>query len=280
MTAPLRHPFDRHIDLVDQVAAIAPPPKAWAELRDRYDGLLGFHETPMLDKLIEAVVNGDGDVPQLRALALAEGLHERAETVIAVRTQVYPRLIQAYAKVADANYAKVAAEFDHVAGEFATAAVAGNPEASGESIFGQPDPVRTGWLDAAKHAADLNRLTPILVAAAELCGINAAADDTWLLALVIDTAGLHRRRVWEAWRVKGGRCGHWAALAALGAQIRAADLDSFEPYREPRPLIRKQFPRPGPGNRGLYDVVIVDPEDGPDTPQVEEPKPRRKALAR
>jgi hypothetical protein len=66
----------------------------------------------------------------------------------------------------------------------------------------------------------------------------------------------------------------------LGARIRAADLDGFELYRTPKPLIRKQFPKPGPGNRGIYDVVITDPEDEGFTPPEEEPKPRRRVLAR
>jgi hypothetical protein len=178
--------------------------------------------------------------------------------------------------VAAANYAKVAAEFDRVAGEFTTAAVAGNPEADASALVGEADPARKGWLDAAVYAAELDRLVPVLQAAAELCGIDTR-DDTWLLPLVIDTTGMHRRRVWEAWQVEGGRCGRWAALAGLGAQIRAAELDGFEPYRTPKPLIRKQFPKPGPGNRGIYDVVIVDPEDPDYTPPVEEPK-RRRAL--
>jgi len=62
----------------------------------------------------------------------------------------------------------------------------------------------------------------------------------------------------------------------LGARIRAADLDTFEPYRLPKPLISKQFPKPGPGNRGIYDVVVIDPEDE-DVP-AEEPPERRRAL--
>jgi hypothetical protein len=36
------------------------------------------------------------------------------------------------------------------------------------------------------------------------------------------------------------------ALAAQGARIRGADLDDgFEPYRTPKPLIRRQFPAGG-----------------------------------
>jgi len=76
----------------------------------------------------------------------------------------------------------------------------------------------------------------------------------------------------------GERCGHWSSLTTLGATIRACDLEAFEPYRTPKPLIRKQFPLGCPDSRGLYRVEITDPEDEGYTPP-EEPKPRE-ALAR
>ena len=142
--------------------------------------------------------------------------------------------------------------------------------------MGESNRVRTGWLDTAKNAAALDRLVPILQAAAELCGVYSG-DDTALLPLVIDTSSLHRRRVWEAWKAAGERCGRWSALAALGARIRAADLEGFEPYRKQKPLIRRQFPILGPGNRHIYRPVVIDSEDSED---YEEPKLSRKALAR
>jgi len=103
--------------------------------------------------------------------------------------------------------------------------------------------------------------------------------------LVIDTARLHRRRLWEAWTTHGERCERWSGLAALGAKIRAwpaADLDSFEAYRTPKPLVCKQFPLGSPDSRGLYRVEVVDPEDEDYLPPVEEPPKRRprRALAR
>src|SRR5262249_1620734 len=67
---------------------------------------------------------------------------------------------------------------------------------------------------------------------------------------------LHRRRLWEAWKAVGERCGRWSALAGLGARIRAADLEG---YRTPKPLIRRQFPFGGPDSRGMYRVKITDP---------------------
>jgi hypothetical protein len=133
----------------------------------------------------------------------------------------------------------VAKAFDTAATKFTAAAKECDPEADSDAVVGQPDSVRQGRLDSTLHAVELDRLTPVLQAAAELCGIYTGRDDTWLLPLLIDTTGLHRRRVWEAWRSAGERCGRWSALAALGARIRAADLEGFELYREPKPLIHK-----------------------------------------
>jgi len=53
-----------------------------------------------------------------------------------------------------------------------------------------------------------------------------------------------------------GRCSRWAGLLALGVTLRAATLDAFEPYREPRPLEIRQV-RAGLGLR----QEAFDPED-------------------
>jgi hypothetical protein len=65
----------------------------------------------------------------------------------------------------------------------------------------------------------------------------------------------------------------------MGARIRAADLEGFEPYRTPKRLIYKQFPAGGPDSRGIYKPVIIDPEDEDYTPPPEEPKHRRGRVA-
>jgi hypothetical protein len=193
------------------------------------------------------------------------------------RAETYPRLVAAYSEVAASNYGKVGKEFDAVATAFTAAAKQCDPEADADAIVEQPDSVRQGWLDSTVHAAELDRLVPVLRAAAELCGVSSA-DDTWLLPLVCDPSGCDRRRVWEAWKADAARCGRWGALAGLGARIRAADLQGFEPYRMPRPLVRKQFPVGGPNSRGIYRPEIIDPENEDYVPP-EEPK-RRRALAR
>lgn len=206
----------------------------------------------------------------------SEAIPERADIVVAVRAATYPKLVQLYSEVAGSNYAKVGAEFDATANDFTTSANKCDPETDSDTVVGQPHSVQTAWLDCAKFVARLDRLVPVLQSAAELCGISTAYD-TALLPLVIDPFGLHRRRCWEAWKRDGGRCGRWSALVALGARIRAADLDGFGPNREPKALIHKQFPT---SERGIYRPVVIDPEDEDFVPPPEEEPKRRRALAR
>jgi hypothetical protein len=142
----------------------------------------------------------------------------------------------------------VVAEFDWVTTKFSVNAAKGDPEADGESIVGQPDAVRTGWLDAHRFAAEIDRLVVPLVAAGDLCGVRLPRrdGDAVLLPMVCDPNDLHRRCVWEARGCNGSRCRHWSALVALGVTIRAWPADQlaeFQPYRQPKPLVSRQFPR-------------------------------------
>ena len=273
-----REPLDQHIKLVDLIAALAPPPPDWVAVRDRWDQFMELAAVPIRDRLVSAIVGGDGDIPMLRALACSEaGAGSRADVIVEVRGRVYPELIRLYAEAAADNYALVGKQFDSVAAKFTTAAgKCGDHEASSEDVVGQPNTVRDAWLDAAKHAAELDRLVPVLRAAAELAGISTA-DDTVLLPLLVDPGDAHRRRVWEAFKADGVRTGRWGALAGLGVRIRACELLELAPYRLPKPLVHKQFPAAGPDNRGVYQAVTIDPEDEGYEPPGE---PRRRALAR
>jgi hypothetical protein len=49
-------------------------------------------------------------------------------------------------------------------------------------------------------------------------------------------------------------------LARLGVHIRAANLDTYTPYRPPRPIEVRQEQQPG-APRGVIRRVEVDPED-------------------
>jgi hypothetical protein len=96
-----------------------------------------------------------------------------------------------------------------------------------------------------------------------------------------DPGELHRRRVLDAFAAEG-RCGRWSALAALGATIRAwpaGQLDTFAPYRSPRPLEHRI--RPSAGGDALharYENYVYDPEDGPE--QAPEPQPVKRRRIR
>lgn len=82
---------------------------------------------------------------------------------------------------------------------------------------------------------------------------SVVSANTMLIPLLVDTDGQHSRKLWTACSREGGRTGRWGALAALGADIRAfpaGQLENFTTYREPRPLIRKQFPA-GPGSNSF-----------------------------
>jgi hypothetical protein len=132
-------------------------------------------------------------------------------------------------------------------------------------------------------ATTLDRLVPVLSAAAQLCGMpesvgrDGGGRDAILLPLVCDPGALHRRRVWEAFAAKG-RCGRWSALVELGARIRAAELDTFSVYRAPRP---KQY-RVVPGSTTTYGATMhwFDPEDAPEPEPAPKPRRRVRQLAR
>jgi hypothetical protein len=110
---------------------------------------------------------------------------------------------------------------------------------------------------AERHAAELDAATPIMVCAAQLAGVNVDADDGTLLTMCVDPIDMHRRELWGAWEHKDGRCGKWAALAALGAPIRAATLENVTPYRRPRPMETRRVPTK---TYGIYQDVVMDPE--------------------
>ncbi len=117
------------------------------------------------------------------------------------------------------------------------------------------------WSAAQQHAHRLNEHLGVLAAAASLAGVRVQTSDTSaLIALSCDPGDAHRRRTWEASNSKGGRCGHWSGLHALGVTLRAwpADqLGTFTPYPEPKPLEHRQTPVAP----GVTRETVVDPHD-------------------
>ena len=274
---PLPDRFVHHRKLIAEItdAGVTPPPR-WTELNDRLDGYLSLPATAA-QRLADAVIapTKNTDVPLLRAIALAEQ-SATPDRVAAVNRVVIDaieqQMLDAYAPVALKNYRTLADAFDALAGEFTALVNVVDCEADPRDMMAASEEQRQAWISAELKAAALDGALPPLAAAAQLAGIrldapNRHAPGWWhsplstgaLIALAVHTDGLHRRRVWEAWK-STGRCGRWTALVALGAHIGAAALRDFEPYREPRPLIYRQQQVPG-APRGDIENIVIDPED-------------------
>jgi len=164
-----------------------------------------------------------------------------------------------YSGVARANYAAIAKQFDTIAGKFNTAAATVDPETPAASMVSAADKPRKAWQDAESYAHRLTELLTPLAAAAALAGIKDTDSDKILLPLTVDTAGQHRRKVWTAWLHTDGRTQRWGALAAAGCTIIAAELDQLQLYSELRPIEQRQTPVPG--EYGVYQITVHDPED-------------------
>lgn len=254
-----RDPFTEHTRRVRTLeqAGITPPDE-WTKVRQRFDEFLAL-KTPCRDRLTQAITNpDDADIPVLRAAAFAEATIVPA-TNHAVKGAVYAKLVEVYSPVARSNYKKVATRFNDAATNFTAAADVVNPETAAEAMVTAPEASRTAWSQAPLHAGRLDALMPALIAAAELCGVSIVKDERMQLPLVVDDRGSHRRRLWEAWNHKDGRCGRWTAILATGAAIKAADLANLHPYALPRPLETSQEHR-----AGMVFSVVRDPDDTPE----------------
>lgn len=214
--------------------------------------------TPIRDRLAEALIAGDTDsIPALRAGAFAEATTSQVQSDVnrAVADVVYQRLQELWKPFAPRAYKQVADEFDVVAKLFHSALAVYDPEPNAEQAITADEPSRAAWVDAPRHALELDRVAGILRTAAEPCG-QSVKDEGVKVALVIDANGAHRRRIWEAWRCKDGRTRRWGALVGTGAVIRAAAIDDLTPYRQCKPLEYKIEQR-----GGLSISVEHDPED-------------------
>jgi len=285
---PLPDKFRHHRELVGIVtAAGVPAPARWTELSNRLDAYIAL-DNSAADALAAAVVNPTKttDLPLLRAIALAElnaGPQQLAQLNTAVVAQVEAGMLTAWAEVARDNYNTIAGKFNGAAADFHAAAQAVDVEADAAAMVAADDTTRQAWLNAAVAAASLTALVPPLIACAQLAGVRVDAaderiaqawwqapiDDAATFALTVDAGELHRRRAWEAFDTEGGRTGRWGPLVALGARLRAADLDTFAPYRRPAPLVHRQRQLAG-RPIGYVENVVIDPEDQrPAVPAIE-----------
>lgn len=254
-----RDPFQAHTHAVDALAlvGITPPPE-WAALRDRFATEL---VESMADRYTSAIVNGDdADLAALRAGALAEASatsQANAQVHNGVKAAVTRRLRDLYAPHAQTNYEVVADLFDAAADRLSKAAAVIDPDADPAAVVNADTKTRQAWTDSFLAATELDRLVPMLQAAAELAGVSTSRREA-LLPLLADHNGQHRRQVWEAFDHTAGRGGRWAALLKVGALVRACrPIHTLELYRAPKPLEERWEPTA----RGMHQRRIVDPED-------------------
>jgi hypothetical protein len=220
--------------------------------------------------ILAAVLAGDGDaiLAAYDGYALARARHDGRELVHRLDRQVADQLRAAYAPVAAANYAVVAAAFDAAAAELAKDVALVDPDRDPTTLLGASAAVRTAYAHVAAPAAALDDLLELLHLAATLAGANLslpdlkAADECF--ALVVDRGEVPLRAAWQAWDSKG-RVGRWSALVLAGCTIRAVPLEQAQPQRRARDLIQRGVPT----GTGRWKLEMVDPEEEPENPPEE-----------
>ncbi|OMB88863.1 hypothetical protein A5741_01440 [Mycolicibacterium conceptionense] len=240
------------------------PPAEYVALRERINTYTAI-DRPLTDRLVAAVLSGEGadNYAELRSLAIAESVTSDLDEK--VNTAAWAKLREIYDEVAADSYKAIAARWDALSAEFAAAVKIVSPTATADEVIELPAASQKAWKRGRELSAQLDELSVLLQTAAMLTGIQntetnqrAAAPELWrqaqtsmLIGLSCDPGELHRRRVWEAFD-QG-----WAALIELGVELRAADLDTYEPYRKPKQMLQRKQLRAD----GLYEHVPVDPED-------------------
>lgn len=227
---------------------------------DRWAGFLELNNQAAANLAAAVTAGTTEDLATLRALAVAEATAtsvSEATVTNAVAAQVYEALSTEYAPVAAANYERIRQAFNTTAAKLTKAIETVHPDAAPEELMSATAAVRTAWADAPMLALELDALAAVLSEAASLAGYRTGMK-SHTIGLTINTDGLHRRRVWEAWDNTTGRARHWGALLDLGATIEAPALEDYEAYREPEPITVTQE-RQGIG----WVNVEHDPEDNP-----------------
>mgnify|MGYP001002313664 CR=1 FL=1 len=239
--------FDGNLRIVSRFGGIDLPEEI-AALRQRLDDfrLRAFNQGA-LNAVVDGIITGDTDnISVAWAAACAEfALPDpgKSDLVDQVREKVNAAIRDAYRAVSVKNYLTIAALFDDHAQGFHSAAEVCDPTLDAEVVVAATEKVRKAWQASAAHAAELNRIVPVLRAAAELAGICGADPDD-ALDLCVDGNGIDRDQLLDAWRTEEResaaahyaasghpfttpppthtRCGRWSALRAAGAIIRAA----------------------------------------------------------
>ncbi|MGL3150661.1 hypothetical protein ACSS7Z_09895 [Microbacterium sp. A82] len=226
--------------------------KRHEEIEERWNAYVATERVPASVRLAEAVVSGEGDIALLEELAIAETQYPasiRGAALIRAR-QVIDIKIAAEVKISGRDaYEKFQAEFNAAAIKFDEAASIQSPAADGAILVGASQKIQKAWMDGNALTLELNRLFGALQAAARLTGIHVTPQSAQM-GLVIDRNGAHRRKVWTAWTDEH----RWVAILATGATIQAPNLDDYQPFREPAPIV-------GSGGSPAH----FDPEDYEDS---------------
>ncbi|SDQ49723.1 hypothetical protein [Leucobacter chromiiresistens] len=159
-----------------------------------------------------------------------------------------PVLDAEIAKTAVKNYEKFRRQFNTAATAFTKAHDIIPATTDPGDLINASSEIRTAWAEGQSLAHNFDGLVPTLTAAATIAGTQTSNP----IGLILNTEGLHRRRVWEAWTGPN----RWTALLQLGATIHAVALEEYEDYREPAPMQQRHIR----GDVG-WRTVDVDPED-------------------
>lgn len=243
-----------------------PAPEGHHELLDRWREFKAIR-SPHRDRLVEAVIGGDGDVAQLQALALAETVNAPAINE-AVEKAVQSEAYRKYAAVAEQNYSALAKRFDAAADRLVTAMALVDPESDPADLLAADNKVRQAYQDGHAASAELTALVGKLSVAAELAGAERPHQDAansseahhvgiHMLQLGLCTSfDGNPRDLWAAWSEEGPRTGaQWAALVKIGAKLHAVPLGDYQPRRQAGPLLERVT---HDGRTERYDPEIED----------------------
>lgn len=243
-----------------------PAPEGHHELLERWRAFRAIG-TPHRDRLVKAVISGDGDVAQLQALALAETVNA-PRIAEAVESAVQAEAYRAYAAVAESNYAELAKRFNAEADRLVKAMAIVDPESDPADLLAADNETRQAYQVAHAASTELSELVGKLSIAAELAGAErphhdaANSSEAHHVGIHMLQLGLctsfdgNPRDLWAAWSEEGPRTGaQWAALVKIGAKLHAVPLGDYQPQRQAGPLLERVT---HDGRTERYDPEIED----------------------
>lgn len=255
-------PLTKHVERVHTVrdAGIAALPDPWIKVYERYREFIDMPtKSPMQQRLFQALTDPKftGDIAELRSAAIAEAAEPSQWGTVNRRASaaILDALQEIYRPHAKKNFTVITERFNSMASAFTNCARVVDPEVIADQMVSASEHERTAWTQAAVHATEMDAMLKVVIAGAGLLGRDVRSDP-YLLPLVVEVTGVHRRRLWAAWGARNGRCGRWAPILKCGATIRIGNLDGLSEYRYPRPMEERREER-----GGIVFHLAIDPED-------------------